>query len=285
MQRLMSVVITLLLLSASSLSADETPKTARFRATVCGFQCIKQSVDHCFKVDGSGDEVWVAATVKEYERPSLTLRTPTMGDVGGSGVDKPGRIQAGTDQVHPNGKGGGLKDTDSFPDKPFENPQAIPDEGGWKKDSRPTLPFVLWEGKLTSGQSGVDLALSIWEDDEGRPETWLGFLGALNDPVVSQGIDAGLNDALKSGDVTIQVSGVGPLLADVLKTVFGVAGDRTIGKMAHAAFTFEKMQNAAKTQSGDLPVGVLAYEFKDTDVPAYTNHGHYVVWLKIEEIK
>lgn len=79
----------------------------KFQIVICGWKCVKETIDHILQVDGKGDEVWGAVRFQEpSDANSTVVRTKTMGDVN----NKPGRVQAGSRSSK-----GGIKTGDQFP--------------------------------------------------------------------------------------------------------------------------------------------------------------------------
>jgi hypothetical protein len=254
-------------------TAQAQEKEGHFQIVVCGWKCVKETIDHALEVDGKGDEVWVTARFQgPNESNSTVVRTKTMGDVN----DKPGRVQAGSRSDK-----GGIKTGDQFPAKPFDKPNSV---GKWQADSRPDLPFVIWEGKLVDGKPGVELELSIWEDDEGGAKLWEDVLKVLNAPIVKDQLKSVEVYKSKDGSTafTIDLSGIGELM----QTVFGVAKDRPIGVPKTKSITYSAAKQIASTRrTAEISEGVVAITFKDSEEPKYANQGEYVLWLQVKEIK
>jgi hypothetical protein len=270
---LLLFVMAFAVFGACSSQAQE--KKGRFQIVVCGWKCLRETTDHALQVDGKGDEVWVAA---RFQRPSdsnsTVVRSKTMGDVN----DKRGRVQAGS-----RSNKGGIRTGDQFPSKPFDKANPVP-ATGWHADSHPTLPFVIWEGELVDGKPGVELELSIWEDDEGGAKLWEDVLKVLSAPIV--------NDRLKNIEVhkskdgstsfVIDMSGIG----DLMQSIFGVAKDRPIGLPKAKSVTYSSAKQVVATPpTAEVPDGVVTIMFKDSEEPKHANQGEYVLWLQVKEVK
>lgn len=243
----------------------------QFQIVVCGWKCVKETIDHALQVDGKGDEVWVVARFQgPNDGNSTVVRTKTMGDING----KPGRVQAGS-----RSKKGGIKTGDQFPANPFDKPNLV---GRWQADSRPDLPFVVWEGELVDGKPGVELELSIWEDDEGGAKLWEDVLKVLNAPIVKNRLKNVEVHRDGSTRFVVDLSEIGELM----RVVFGVAKDRPIGLPKRTTITYSAAKQIAATpRTAEIPEGVVAITFKDSEEPKHANQGEYLLWLRVIEIK
>ena len=269
-------LVTTLTLALSGALHEATADEGRFRVVLCGWKCLRESVDHALEVDGKGDEVWltIRLQVPGQEKP-VVIRTKTMGDVN----DKSGRVQAGSRSDK-----GGIKTGDVFPSEPFAPPAALPITG-WTAESQPNLPFVLWEGTLTEGQSALDLEVSIWEDDEGGAKDWNQFLRFLNAPLVQDGLKS-VTILERQGDLGVKVQIDASGIGDLMKSVFGCAADRPIGLPKRIVFTHGEAKKLSESPArADLPAGVAPLEFNDSEVKEYSNVGHYQVWVRVQRIK
>lgn len=195
-----------------------------------------------------------------------------MGDIN----DKAGRIQAGT-----RSEKGGIKTGDEFPSNRFEKPNVIAEI---KPDTRPDLPFVVWEGELIDGKPGLEIEVSIWEDDEGGAKTWEEVLKVLNAPIVKDRLKNVEVHKSKDGSTSfaIDLSGVGELLPKI----FGIANDRPIGVPKTKSITYSSAKQIALLPSkAGIPAGVIAVSFKDSEEPKHSNQGEYELWLQVKHIK
>jgi hypothetical protein len=260
-----AVVLSLLgLLAGLKAPAYADEKSGRFQIVVLGWRCVRATHDHAGQVDGKGDEVFIVVRLQGPQENSPTvIRTKTMGDVN----DLAGRIKAGSRSDL-----GGIKDGDQYPAAPFEQREAFAPED---------VPLLVWEGELREGQPGVAVELAIWEDDMGGAVAWQQFLNALGSPTAK--------DALRSlpvyqtRDVQVKVDASG--LGELFKTIFGVAKDRPIGKPKGFTFTHGAINELLKSPAAnDVPTGVVALTFRDSDVPEYQNNGEYIVWLQVRPV-
>jgi hypothetical protein len=139
-----------------TLATPVTVTSGRYLVTITGLRAIWASVDDVLSRDGQGDEVYVKAFVREYDRRTgdvmmFTNRgTLTYGDINGRGTS---RVQAGTQSAS-----GGIRDGDSIPTN------ADPTE----RNGNPSdiaLPLRIWEGTLTDGGEALVISPTIWEED------------------------------------------------------------------------------------------------------------------------
>ena len=251
-------------------------RRGRFRIDICGFFCNVPTNDHMLQPDGIGDEVWVAISAYFAKQgKSLTLRTPTYGDFN----DKAGRVGAGTLSDH-----GGIGRNDPIPYRPFEQPNEIP-AAGWKEDSRPLLPFTLWEGELVEGDanSRVDLTAALIEDDEEGGQDWKNFLAVLNTPAAKATLKQA-SPQIDSGSVKVDtdLSGIGELL----RSAFGQAGDRSIGNPRSISLNYTSAMQAISADPAlpHYPRGSIQWEFRDRELPNPDNVGEYCLWIKVTRI-
>jgi hypothetical protein len=130
------------------------PQRHRYRVSIIGFNVTRQTFDGYQEVDGKGDEVYVAAQVTKFNANGEMFsntgeRGVLMGDINLLPVDEE-RLQAGnlSDQ-------GGIGD--GFTYLPARNPSV--------RYSKPTLPWVVYEGELIQGFDALTVIPSIWEWD------------------------------------------------------------------------------------------------------------------------
>jgi hypothetical protein len=130
--------------------------SGRYLVTITGLRAIWASVDDVLSRDGQGDEVYVKAFVRQYDRRTggvvmFTNRgTLTYGDINGRGTS---RVQAGTQSAS-----GGIRDGDPIP----ANGDPT-DRNGNPSDI--ALPLRLWEGTLTNGVDALVISPTLWEED------------------------------------------------------------------------------------------------------------------------
>jgi hypothetical protein len=126
----------------------------RYRVSIIGFTANRQTNDGLQEWDGKGDEVYILAITARFQSNgsliSHTLeRSVLMGDVNNRPAGEE-RLQAGglSDR-------GGIGNNYSF--RPTRNPPT--------RFSKPTLPWVVYEGELTTGFDALMVIPSIWEWD------------------------------------------------------------------------------------------------------------------------
>jgi hypothetical protein len=170
------------------------PNSGEFRIFLIGFTCNHPTEDKRLEEDGAGDEVFLRTDVMFFDgmrrdanfngafTANATVQpfhqTKEIGDTSG---EHSYRIRGGS-ASNIFGGNGGFKAGDSFP-------TATP----WTVRGLGTpLPFLVWQGTLASGMSGIAVMPSIWEADDnpillGRDYWWPGFvsgaLGNINRPV------------------------------------------------------------------------------------------------------
>jgi hypothetical protein len=126
----------------------------RFRVSIVGFTVNRQTNDGLQELDGKGDEVYVVAQVAQFQNngqlASNTLeRSVLMGDTDLRPANEE-RMSTGnlSDQ-------GGIGD--GFRYRPLRNPSV--------RYSHPTLPWVVYEGRLAPNANAVMIIPTIWEWD------------------------------------------------------------------------------------------------------------------------
>ncbi len=145
--------------------------SGRYLVTITGLRAIWASVDDLLSRDGQGDEVYVKAFVRNYDRRNGSVQmftnrgTLTYGDINGQGTN---RVQAGTQSAS-----GGIRDGDpipanSDPTERYGNPSDI------------AFPLRLWEGTLTNGVDTLVISPSLWEEDHSN-QPFLLWAQQMND--------------------------------------------------------------------------------------------------------
>lgn len=139
------------------------PASGRFRVTINGFTCNRQTVDlPSLYPDGMDDEVFVESKNFIVERreglavasasDSWSPRTFFYGDTAGGNFTQ--RTRAGSGRRL--GANGGFRAGDSYPESPQKHSTGSLQNG---------LPLLLWEGTLTRRQNAAVFIPTIWETD------------------------------------------------------------------------------------------------------------------------
>lgn len=137
------------------LPAPQRVARGRFRFTLTGFTCERETNDHILEVDGKGDEVYflldrafVDANFNVLDR--RRIRSVNFGDI--NNPPGPARVQAGSRSDR-----GGLRSGD-------HHPTSEP----WRLLSPPAedrIPWLLGEFDLAHGEGAAVFILSLWEWD------------------------------------------------------------------------------------------------------------------------
>jgi hypothetical protein len=220
------------------------PAAARFRVTLDGFTCDRETWDTVLQTDGKGDEIFIVADVQVIDRdrahPAQRIKTPTYGDTNGF----PQRIRAGSRSDL-----GGIRTGDSVPmNSPWNRPATAL--------TRDRLPLVLWEGTLTDGWNSVVIVPTVWEEDSGD---WLAggyaaatgavgsllrpldearklmpheqFARLLRDNAQNSAPAAAMADVLQALNPANWAVQIGNWIGKQVTWVVGQAGDRPIGQI------------------------------------------------------
>ena len=217
--------------------------------TITGLRAVWASVDDILSRDGKGDEVYVAAFIRQYDRNTggvsmfTSRRTLTYGDIAGFGTT---RVQAGTSS-----RSGGIQDSDPVPANgdPTERTLNPSDIG---------FPLKLWSGTLTNGVDALVFSPTIWEED-GSNEAYLLWNQQMNDvtgqlyqrPEVQDQIAKGTFEPIMFG--TSAVPGISDLAwgAAMISAGAGLAGP-TMG-LSFAYQIGERLFSGAS----DRPIGLI----------------------------
>lgn len=148
------------------------PASGRFRVTLNGFTCNRQTVDDPLQADGRGDEVFLFTKSVFVEMraggsgvntsPPMDLQTKVIGEY----LPHHGRLQGGSGRIG-GGLGtpinccGGIRAGDSYPGDPGQHSNPRPALSLLHND----LPLLIWEGELRRRQSAVVIMPMIWEWD------------------------------------------------------------------------------------------------------------------------
>lgn len=130
--------------------------SGRYLVTVTGLRAFWATVDDPLSRDGKGDEVYVAAFVRRYDRRTGAVaesdirRTMTYGDVNNFGAQ---RLKAGSGSAT-----GGIQDGDPIPSFALAAVRTVPAQNT-------TFPLRLWEGSLANDLDALVITPSIWEVD------------------------------------------------------------------------------------------------------------------------
>ncbi len=137
------------------------PAQGRFRVTINGFTCNRQTVDlPSLYPDGMDDELWVESKSFTVQLapggPTMSApfaaRTFFYGDTAGGNFGQ--RTQAGSGRRL--GANGGFRAGDSYPESPQKHSTGSVANG---------LPLAVWEGFLIRRQNAVVILPTIWETD------------------------------------------------------------------------------------------------------------------------
>ena len=140
----------------ASTPASAPAPSGRYLVTITGLRAYQASVDDMLSRDGVGDEVYVAAYVRNYDQRSgqlasvATRISAVHGDVNKFGAQ---RLQAGTRSGT-----GGIRDGDMIPDGGFIATRSVPAQDV-------TFPMRIFEGTLSDGIDALLISPSIWEQD------------------------------------------------------------------------------------------------------------------------
>jgi hypothetical protein len=129
------------------------PQRGRFRISLTGFTCNRQTRDHFVEADGPADEIYQVPFVVAVERSGSTVLIPSRP---GSPVGSHGPIFRE------------IRSGASFPRTPCVLSPA---------PSRSGVPGVLFEGELIAGQKAVVIYPTLWEFDD-DPVQLVVFQGA-----------------------------------------------------------------------------------------------------------
>ncbi|HTL69279.1 MAG TPA: hypothetical protein VL200_16555 [Lacunisphaera sp.] len=134
----------------------------RYRVTLLGVQCVHETTDDMFQVDGKRDEIFAGASVATLsDEGPLTyvgsVRTKVMGDTNGF----PDRIRAGSASDK-----GGIQTGDYVPDSSITT--AKPGVVG----STDRFPLTMWEGELSDTGGLVIVAPILFEWDKNDDGPW-----------------------------------------------------------------------------------------------------------------
>jgi hypothetical protein len=228
------------------------PKQGRFRVSLSGFTVNNATSEDWQDYDGKGDEVFIMSQTYLSDAGGSMATLPLnkskyMGD-----AISPDRILAGTaepnlwERLRPWGvsKVGGLRTGDSFP-------SAAP----WQRNSDFTtdsVPMVLWEGSLASGQNTALVAPTIWEHDSYNP-----FGGIPNPiPAIIDKIPLGneIKEALNLVESFLSGGAVPPSLVADQSALFK-SGRELLGENVLGANVVMRSDEPNKNQR-DRPIGM-----------------------------
>jgi hypothetical protein len=130
------------------------PPRHRYRISILGFTANRQTADDPLQSDGKGDEVYVAVQVTKFQPNGEMIsntggRSVLMGDT---------NLRPANEERQTAGNlsdDGGIGDGYSY--MPAANRQG--------RYTKPTLPWVVYEGDLTTGFDALTVIPSIWEWD------------------------------------------------------------------------------------------------------------------------
>ena len=234
------------------------PQRARFRVSLTGFSCFRETRDHIFEVDGPRDEIYQAPFVLTVERTGVT----GLYSIGAYGPIFR-RISTGT---------------------------SFPTSTPWILTGTPIglgVPGVLFEGELIEGERAVAIAPTLWEWDGINRLQLFSFWGACEAarsriasavvPVMTGPFPArygGLGTSL-DGLITIPITPEGNADRPIGISVFGSTGSFT---PRFLLLTYEGAMNAVSGAS----LGFDTYAFNYADPDGF--NGDYTLYVKVEQI-
>lgn len=160
----------------ASVNFDVLTDRNRYRITFLGLECVHETADDPFQLDGKRDEVYAGAytvrvTRQSTQAPPATgsfVRTKVMGDTNGF----PSRVRAGTAST-----AGGIQTGDFVPSSAAMNPQP------GVATTTDQFPLLVWEGELRDSSDLLVIApvLFAWnKEDESRWNSWAGWWSSPN---------------------------------------------------------------------------------------------------------
>ena len=259
------------------------PAQARFRVTINGFTCNKDSGDGTIFADGSGDEVFLLTKTFDVElnekggAPQSRMgfwETYKFGDVAGGGWGQ--RVRAGSSRLP--GAMGGIVSGDSYPESPEKrssNPQ------------RQVLPQLVWEGTLVRFKTAAVVIPTIWESD-GRSEGFIGTWQNL-DLIHLPGRLVTLISNPSQTDQTIAKNGIRAEIAQPMVALtrsgdmpVGLRGDPNGGFRLRAEMlilTYDEAMRLAQANKSTGKAFPLTYVSED-----FVGGASYTLWMQVEEL-
>jgi hypothetical protein len=137
-----------------------TAASGHYLVTITGVRAVQESKDDMLSRDGMGDEIYVTAFTRKYDRRTENVmafwpsRTGfTYGDIKDRGTS---RIQAGTRSPTGGIRSGDPVPANSDPAERNANPSDI------------AFPLKIFDGTLTNGVDALVISPAIWEEDNGN---------------------------------------------------------------------------------------------------------------------
>jgi len=254
--------------------------TARFRVTINGFVCNRQTRDHMLEYDGGADEIFVRTDASLFDLSTNSNQPTRQSLVFGDNNGRPERIRAGSARS-PFGGNGGFRTRDTFPDNgaPWFNNAALTFD---------RLPLIAWEGELTRDRKALALIPTIWESDIDPRMLGSQWTSAVADTWVGIGSEMRLAISRRGGHTpTLE-------LRDSVKTFFDSVRvnegndpkDRPIGMDDRGDFlgftpqmlvlTYDAADIISRTEFRGDP-GVLALNFRDQS----DFDGDYTLFIRV----
>jgi hypothetical protein len=249
------------MMTCSAAPPPSQPRRARFRVSLTGFRCSRETRDNTFELDGPGDEIYQAPYVLVVDRSGATTTYS-------SGAHGPifGRIRTGM----------------SFPTSTPEILSSPPIGLG--------VPGVLFEGELVEGERAVVIVPTLWEWD-GDHRQLLSFFGACT---AARAEIASRVVPVMTGPLSARYVGLSTPLAGVITVPIMPEGDadRPIGISVSGAtgsafrprfiiLTYESAMLSASDRDAYRSIRYLDAEgFLDTD----GFNGDYTLYVKVEQI-
>jgi hypothetical protein len=208
--------------------------------------------------DGKGDEVFVKAFVRQYDRRTSGVNsfwergTLTYGDTNGFGTS---RVQAGS--MSPSG---GIRDGDAIP--------AIADPT--RRDVNPydtAFPLRLFEGVLTSGVDALVISPTLWEQDNGglAYAQWFQQMNSITPSLFTR---PEIQDQIRNGSFAPILFGTSsvPGMSDAAwAAAMIVAGAGLAGPTMGISFGVQIAERFAAGDA-DRPIGLIPSGFADSSM-------------------
>jgi hypothetical protein len=232
------------------------PQRARFRVSLTGFQCNRETRDNLLELDGPGDEVYQAPFVVIVERGG-----PTIFSIGAHGPIF-GGIHTGT----------------GFPTATPSILASDPVGLG--------IPGILFEGELVEGERAVAIAPALWEYD-GPNTQLLNFWAACS---IARDRIAGVTIPIMTGAFPARYGGLGTALDGLITTEVAREGDldRPIGiditggtatfSPKFILLTYEGAM--ARVRAASFRGDVFAIGYSDPE----SHQGNYTLFVKVEQV-
>lgn len=264
--------------------APSPGETGRFRVTINGFTCNRQTVDALLDDDGAKDEVFVRTDASLFDTTTNRNQPTQESLVIGDSNTRPGRIRAGSARSLGGGNGG-FQSGDSFPES----------RTPWVRSVAPTLdrpPLSAWEGDLTRDRDALALIPSIWESDNDGRLVFNEWTSSVANTWTSIGGNMRLAISRRAGfEPTAELQAELRRLFDTVRIARGNdPKDRPIGmddRSSHYGFTprmlvltYDAADRLSRTDFGQGP-GIMRMGFRDNE----DMRGDYVLFIQVERLR